>query len=66
MSTREQSIATWCKRLQIDLWKLSDRMKTGELAVYAKRNDGEVNVTHTALAKIKEAITEIEVFLLYE
>jgi hypothetical protein len=25
MGTRENSIATWCKRFQIDLWKLRDR-----------------------------------------
>ena len=24
MGTRENSIATWCKRFQIDLWKLRD------------------------------------------
>ena len=66
MRTREQSIATWCKRLQIDLRKLSDRMKAGELTVYEKRDAGEVNVTDTAIAKIKEAITEIEAVLLDE
>ena len=34
MSTREQSIATWCKRFQMDLLKVSDRMKMGEIIVY--------------------------------
>ena len=36
MGTRENSIATWCKRFQIDLLKLRDRMKSGELAVYER------------------------------
>jgi hypothetical protein len=42
MGTREHSIATWCKRFQIDLWKLRDRMKAGELTVYEKRAEGDV------------------------
>ena len=36
MSTREHSIATWCKRFQIDLWNLHDRMKAGELILYER------------------------------
>ena len=66
MSTREQSIATWCKRFQMDLLKVSDRMKMGEIIVYEKRDDGEVDVTHAAMTKIKEAITQIEAMLLDE
>ena len=54
MSTREHSIATWCKRFQIDLWNLHDRMKAGELILYEKRGADEVNVTHSAMNKIKE------------
>ena len=42
--TREHSIATWCKRFQIDLWNLHDRMKAGELILYEKRGEDEVNV----------------------
>ena len=41
MGTRENAIATWCKRFQIDLWKLRDRMKAGELTVYEMRADGD-------------------------
>jgi hypothetical protein len=41
MSTREHSIATWCKRFQIDLWNLHDRMKAGELILYEKRGEDE-------------------------
>jgi hypothetical protein len=47
MSTREHSIATWCKRFQIDLWNLNDRMKAGELILYEKIGEDEVNVTHS-------------------
>jgi len=60
MSTREHSIATWCKRFQIDLWNLHDRMKAGELILYEKRGEDEVNVTHSAMNKIKELISGIE------
>jgi hypothetical protein len=66
MGTRENSIATWCKRFQIDLWKLRDRMKAGELTVYEKRADGEVDITPAAMVKLKELITEIEGALLDE
>jgi hypothetical protein len=45
MSTREHSIATWCKRFQIDLWNLHDRMKAGELILYEKRGEDEVNAS---------------------
>ena len=41
MSTREHSIATWCKRFQIDLWNLHDRMKAGELILYEKRGEDD-------------------------
>jgi hypothetical protein len=64
MVTREHSIATWCKR--IDLWKLRDRMKAGELLVYEKRADGEVDITPAVMVKLKELITEIEGALLDE
>ena len=57
MGTRENSIATWCKRFQIDLWKLRDRMKAGELTVYEKRADGDVDITPAATVKLKELIT---------
>jgi hypothetical protein len=66
MDTREHSIATWCKRLQIDLWKLVDRMKAGELTVYEKGADGDVDITPAATVKLKELITEIETALLDE
>jgi hypothetical protein len=66
MSTREHSIATWCKRFQIDLWNLHDRMKAGELILYEKRGEDEVNVTHSAMNKIKELILGIERALLDE
>src|SRR4249920_3228208 len=66
MGTRENSIATWCKRFQIDLWKLRDRMKSGELTVYEKRADGKVDITPAAMVKLKELITEIEGALLDE
>ena len=66
MGTRENSIATWCKRFQIDLWKLRDRMKAGELSVHEKRADGDVDITPAAMVKIKELITEIEGVLLDE
>ena len=61
MGTRENAIATWCKRFQIDLWKLRDRMKAGELTVYEMRADGDA-----AMVKLKELITEIEGALLDE
>jgi len=66
MVTREYSIATWCKRFQIDLWKLRDRMKSGELMVYEKRADGKVDITPAAMVKLKELITQIEGALLDE
>jgi hypothetical protein len=66
MATREHSIATWCKRFQIDLWKLRDRMKAGELTVCEKRADGEIDITPVAMVKLKELITEIETALLDE
>jgi hypothetical protein len=66
MSTREHSLATWCKRFQIDLWKLHDRLKAGELILYEKRGEDEVNVTHSAMNKIKELISGIEQALLDE
>ena len=66
ISTREHSIATWCKRFQIDLWNLHDRMKAGELILYEKRGEDEVNVTHSAMNKIKELILGIERALLDE
>ena len=66
MVTREHSIATWCKRFQIDLWKLRDRMKAGELTVYEKRAKGEIDITPAAVVKLKELITEIEGALLDE
>jgi hypothetical protein len=66
MGTRENLIATWCKRFQIDLWKLSDRMKSGELTVYEKRADGKVDITPAAIIKLKELITQIEGTLLDE
>ena len=66
ISTREHSIATWCKRFQIDLWNLHDRMKAGELILYEKRGEDEVNVTHSAMNKIKELISGIERALLDE
>ena len=66
MGTRENSIATWCKRFQIDRWKLRDRMKAGELTVHEKRADGEVDITPAAIVKLKELITEIERALLDE
>jgi len=66
MVTREHSIATWCKRFQIDLWKLRDRMKAGEVTVYEKRVDGEVDITPAAMVKLKELIAEIEGALLDE
>ena len=66
MSTREHSIATWCKRFQIDLWNLHDRLKAGELTLYEKRGEDEVNVTHSAMNKIKELISGIERALLDE
>jgi hypothetical protein len=66
MGTRENSIATWCKRFQIDLWKLRDRMQTGELTVYEKRPEGKVDITPAVMVKLKELITEIEVTLLDE
>jgi hypothetical protein len=62
MGTRENSIATWCKRFQIDLGKLHDRMKSGELTVYEKRADGKVDITPAAMVKLKELITQIEEF----
>jgi hypothetical protein len=60
MGTRENSIATWCKRFQIDLWKIRDRMKSGELTVYEKRADGKFDITPAAMVKLKELITQIE------
>ena len=66
MVTREHSIATWCKRFQIDLWKLRDRMKAGELTVYEKRAEGEVDITPAAMVKLKDLIAEIETALLRE
>jgi hypothetical protein len=66
MGTRENSIATWCKRFQIDLWKLLDRMKSGELTVCEKRADGNVDITPAAVVKLKELITQIEGALLDE
>jgi len=66
MVTREYSIATWCKRFQIDLWKLRDRMKAGELTVYEKRAEGEVDITPAAMVKLKDLIAEIETALLGE
>ena len=66
MVTREYSIATWCKRFQIDLWKLRDRMKAGELTVYEKRAEGEVDITPAAMVKLKDLIAEIETALLRE
>jgi hypothetical protein len=65
MGTRENSIATLCKRFQID-WKLRDRMQTGELTVYEKRPEGKVDITPAVMVKLKELITEIEVTLLDE
>ena len=62
----QHSIATWCKRFQIDLWNLHDRMKAGELILYEKRGEDEVNVTHSAMNKIKELISGIERALLDE
>src|SRR6476660_2446359 len=66
MGTRENSIATWCKRFQIDLWKLLDRMKSGELTVFEKRADGKVDITAAAMVKLKELIAQIEGALLDE
>ena len=66
MGTRENSIATWCKRFQIDLWKLRDRMKVGELTVYEKRADSQADITPAVMVKLKELITEIEGALLDE
>jgi hypothetical protein len=66
MVTREHSIATWCKRFQIDLWKLRDRMKAGELMVCEKRAEGEVDITPAAMVKLKDLIAEIEGALLDE
>ena len=66
MGTRENSIATWCKRFQIDLLKLRDRMKSGELTVYEKRADRKVDITPAAMVKLKELITQIEGALLDE
>jgi len=66
MFRREHSLATWCKRLQIDLWNLHDRMKAGELILYEKRGEDEVNVTHAAMTKIKELNSGIERALLDE
>jgi hypothetical protein len=66
MGTREHLIATCCKRFQVDLWKLRDRMKAGELTVYEKRADGEVDITPAAMVKPKQLITEIEQALLDE
>ena len=57
MSTREHSIATLCKRFQIDLWNLHDRMKAGELILYEKRGEDD-NVTHSAMNKIKELVSD--------
>ncbi len=65
MGTRENSIATLCKRFQID-WNLRDRMQTGELTVYEKRPEGKVDITPAVMVKLKELITEIEVTLLDE
>ena len=66
MSTREHSIATWCKRFQIGLWNLHDRMKAGELILYEKRDEEEVNVTHSAMSKVNELISGSERALLDE
>ena len=66
MNTREQSIATWCKRFQIDLGRLSDRMKIGELTVFEKRKDGKLDITTAVIATINQAIREIEAVLLDE
>ena len=66
MVTQEHWIATWCKRFQIDLWKLRDRMKAGELTVYEKRAEGEVDITPAAMVKLKDLIAEIEGALLDE
>ena len=56
MNSREHSIATWCKRFQIELSKLRDRMKAGELVVYEKTGDEEVNVTVASARKISDQI----------
>ena len=41
-------------------------MKAGELILYEKRGEDEVNVTHSAMNKIKELILGIERALLDE
>ena len=66
MGTREISSAIWSNRFHIDLCKLSDRMKPGELTVYEKRADGKVDITPAAMVKLKEVITQIEGALLDE
>ena len=66
MNSREHSIATWCKRFQIEMSILRDRMKAGELVVYEKTGDEEVNVTPLAITKIKELIADIQQTLMDE
>ena len=66
MNSREHSIATCCKRFQIELSKLRDRMKAGELVVYEKTGDEEVNVTPLAISKIKQLIADIQQTLMDE
>ena len=46
--------------------KLRDRMKVGELVVYEKKGDEEVNVTPLAITKIKELIADIQQTLMDE
>jgi len=41
-------------------------MKAGELTVYEKRAEGEVDITPAAMVKLKDLIAEIETALLRE